>query len=273
MLRRSSPFLVLGMIAVVASCDSISGLPGGSGTPIAIVLMNARTKGAGYTTFPRVNFYSVGQATFSFSTINSDTCIVTPNDTAFTNTTTAPQIGAGAYMIAAVSGDTDSLYKAASGDQTYTSNHVAGMPFTPGDSAFFNVAGDAAGFPQFQGKSRTAEPFVIAPPVIPPNGLPMLVSWTPATDNNAAMYLSLLYNTPANNAAHGSGLNTQIFCDFHDDGQGSVQAYLLAALASSNVPFVVHAQRVRSALVLGSSGKSAYMNIISTFEVPTPVSP
>ena len=276
MLRRSSPLLVLGMIAVVSvvsSCDNIAGLGGATGTPIAIVLMNARTKGAGYTTYPRVNFYSVGQATFSFSNVNSDTCVVGAYATTSTGAHTATQIGAGAYMIAAVSGDTDSLYKAATGDQTYKSNHVAGLPFNPGDSVFFNVAGDVAGFPQFQANGRTAEPFVIATPVIPPNGQPMTVSWTPATDNNAAMYLSLLYNSPVNNSAHGSGLNTQIFCDFHDDGQGTVQATLLAALASSTIPFVVHAQRVRTALGISNAGQGAYMNIISTFEVPTPVSP
>ena len=64
MLRRSSPFLVLGLITTVAACDNLTGLGSSSGTPVSIVLMDARTKGAGYTTYPRVNFYSVGAATF-----------------------------------------------------------------------------------------------------------------------------------------------------------------------------------------------------------------
>lgn len=273
MLRRSSPLIVLALVAVVASCDSLSGLNGSAGTPISVVLMNARTKGTGYTTYPRVNFYRVGQATFSFSTVNSDTCVVGPYDSTATGSTNATQLGAGAFMIVGVSGDTDSLYKASTGDQTYHSNHVAGIPFNPGDSIYFNIAGDAAGFPQFQGTARTAEPFVIARPVIPPNGLSMAVSWTPATDNNAAMYLALLYNSPANNTLYGTGLNTQIFCDFQDDGQGTVQSYLLSSLSSSNIPFVMKAQRVRTALLVNSVGVTAYMNVISTFDVPTPVSP
>ena len=269
MLRRSSPLLVLGLITVVAACNDLTGLPGATGTPIGIVLMNARTKGVGYTTFPRVTFYSVGNATFSFSNINSDTCVSGAYDSTAVAANTAPQIGAGTYMLAAMPGDTDSLYKATTGTtKTYTSNHVSGIPFNPGDSIFFNIAGDAAGFPSLQGKARTAEPFTIARPVIPPSGQGMLVNWTPATDNNAAMYLSLLYNKGG-----GTALNTQIFCDFHDDGQGTVQANLLAALASSSVPFVVHAQRVRTALVLSTSSLAAYLNVISTFEVPTPVSP
>jgi hypothetical protein len=268
MLRRSSPFLILGLIAVNASCDSLTGLPGATGTPIAIVLMNARAKGAGYTTYPKVNFYSVGSATFSYSTVWSDTCITSAYDSTAVGANTARQIGAGAYLIATVSGATDSLYKAATGDQTYHSNRIAGLPFNPGDSVLFNVGGDAAGFPAIQAMAKTAESFTIVRPTIPPSGQPMLVSWTPATDNNAAMYIALLYN-----AGGGTALNRQIFCDFHDDGQGTVQAGLLAALASSSVPFVVHAQRVRTNLLLGPGSVSSYMNIISTFEVPTPVSP
>jgi hypothetical protein len=272
MLRRSSPFLVLGMIAVVASCDSLTGSGASSGTPVGIALLNARTKGSGYTTSPKLNFYSVGSATFSFSTINSDTCLIQPYDSTATNPNTSVQLGAGAFLLAAVSGDTDSLYKAASGDQTYLSRHASGMPFTAGDSIAFNVAGDVAGFPAMAVRAKTAEPFTITRPVIPPANTPMIVNWTPATDNNAAMYISLLFNAPANNALHGSGLNTQAFCDFHDDGQGTVQSTVANLVAASSQPFVIKAQRVRTTLAVGTTLIS-YLNVISTFEVPTPVSP
>ncbi len=266
MLRRSSPLLVLGFIALVASCDSY-GVPGGNGTPVSVVLMNARTKGAGYTTYPKINYYSVGQATFEISTVNSDTCVVAPYDSAAVAATAPTRIGAGAFMIMALSGDTDSLYKAATSDQTYAPSSLVGYSFNPGDSVWFNVAGDVAGFPPLQGSSRTAEPFTITTPTPPPVGQPMAINWTPATDLNAAMYISFLYNTGG-----GTALNTQIFCDYHDDGQGVVQAYLLPALSSSIVPWVIHAQRVRSTVLLPTS-RSGYMNVVSTFEVPTPVSP
>jgi hypothetical protein len=267
MLRRSSPFLVLGFIAVVASCDSY-GVPGGNGTPVSVVLMNARIKGAGYTTYPKINYYSVGQATFEISTINSDTCVVAPYDSAAVPATSPTRIGAGAFMIMAVSGDTDSLYKASTSDETYAPSNLVGYTFNPGDSVWFNVAGDPAGFPQLQGSARTAEPFTITTPTIPPVGSgPMTINWTPATDLNAAMYISLIYNTGG-----GTALNTQIFCDYHDDGQGLVQANLLPALSSSVVPWVMHAQRVRSAVLLPTI-RSGYMNVVSTFEVPTPISP
>lgn len=266
MLRRSSPLLVLAFVALVAACNSIDS-PGGSNTPVAVVLMNARTKGSGYTTYPRVNFYSVGHATFTFSNVNSDTCIAAPYDTT-TVPTQATRIGAGAFMLFAVSGDTDSLYKATTSDMTYTPAALSGIPFNPGDSTWFNVAGDVAGFPPLVGNALSAEPFTIVQPT-PVLGQSMQISWTPATDLNAAMYVSLLYD------AHGTGqLNAQIFCDFTDDGSGTVQSYLLPALSASSIPFVMHAQRVRSALLLtNGNGALGYMNVISTFEVPTPVSP
>jgi hypothetical protein len=253
------------MIAVVASCDNLSG-PGTTGTPVSIVLMNARTKGTGYTTYPKINFYTVGQAQFELSTVNSDTCVVAAYDSTVAAANTATQIGAGAFMITALSGDTDSLYKAATGDQTYHPTLLSGMTFNPGDSIWFNIAGDLAGFPAMQATAPTAEPFTISRPIPPTIGQPMFVNWTPATDNNAAMYISLLYNTGG-----GTALNTQIFCDFHDDGQGTVQANLIPALVSSSVQFVLRAQRVRGNLFI--SAGSAYMNVISTFDVPTPISP
>ncbi len=210
----------------------------------------------------------MGSAQFSFSTVVSDTCVVGPYDSTAVGTNNATVIGAGAYMIAAVSGDTDSLYKATTSDGTYKPTSTVGMSFNPGDSVWFNIAGDKAGFPPLQAKARTAEPYTIIRPSPPPLGQPMIVQWTPATDNNAAMYLTLLYAS-----GNSTTLNTQIFCDFHDDGQGTVQAYLLTALASSPIPFVMKAQRVRTNLLITSSSPTGYMNIISTFDFPTPVSP
>lgn len=271
MLRRSSAILVLAFVALVVACDPYSAQQA-QATPVGVVIMNARTTNTGYTTYPTINFFAVGQATFSFSTVNSDSCVVgaySATPTAAVNN--AKRIGAGAYLITALSGDTDSLYKATTSDQTYAPAALAGLTFTPGDSINFRIAGDAAGFPPLTGSGRTAEPFTITTPTIPPLGQPMIINWTPATDDNAAMYVSLIYNS---NAFPGLGANTQIFCDFHDDGQGTVQASLIPALNSSDIPFTMIAQRVRTALLVTSPNvANAYMNLVSTFEVPTPVSP
>ena len=268
MLRRSSPLVVLSFVAIVAACNNFD-QPAVAGTPVGIVLMNARTQGSGYTTYPKINFYSVGSASFSFSSRNTDTCQVGPYDTTATTSNPATHLGAGAFMLFAVSGDTDSLYKATTSDMSYTPATLSGIPFNPGDSVWLNIAGDIAGFPALRGQSRTAEPFTITTPTVPPVGQPMLINWSAATDLNAGMYIALLYDSK------GTGtLNTQIFCDFVDDGQGTVQSYLVPALSSSSIGWVMRAQRVRTALLLSNSTSSlGYVNVISTFDVPTPVSP
>jgi hypothetical protein len=268
MLRRSSPLVVLACVAIVAACNNI-GSPKATGTPVGVVLMNARTQGAGYTTYPKVNFYTVGGATFTFSNRNSDTCIVTAFDSTAAGPVLPPRIGAGAFMRIEFAGDTESLFKATTSDLTYTPATLKGLAFNPGDSVSFEVAGDAAGFPPLKGDARTAEPFTITTPTFPLAGQAMQVSWTAASDGNAGMYVSLIYD------ARGDGtLNAQVFCDFNDDGDGTVQSSLVPALQASSVSFVMRAQRVRSALLLTSgTGSLGYMNVISTFDVPTPVSP
>lgn len=267
MLRRLSAPLVIAFAAIVVACNPYSSQE--SATPVGVVLMNARTKGNGYTTYPKINFYSVGSATFTFSNVASDTCVVAPYDSGAVATNTATRIGAGAFMLMSFAADTDTLRMATTSDRTYAPATLTGITFNPGDSVAFRIAGDAAGFPALTGSAMTAEPFTITTPTIPPANQPMVVNWTPANDNNAAMYISLIYNNGT-----GAGLNTQIFCDFHDDGQGSVQANLIPALNASSVPWTMFAQRVRSNLLLTSATSSTgYLNIISTFEVPTPVSP
>ena len=268
MLRRPAPLLALAFVAIVAACNNFDS-PHGNGTPVGVVLMNARTLGTGYTTYPKVNFFAVGQAQFTFSNQNSDTCIIGPFDSSATAPTLPPRLGAGAILRMAIAGDTDTLYKAPTPDLTYTLSTLRGRSFNPGDSVSFNVAGDAAGFPPLTGSSRTAEPFTITTPTLPPLGQPMLVNWTAASDLYAGMYVSLIYDSRGTGTA-----NTQVFCDFNDDGQGSVQASLIPALQNSSIGFVVQAQRVRSALLLtNGTGSLGYLNVISTFEVPTPVSP
>ncbi len=268
MLRRSFSLCMFGLVAIVAACDNLTGGTAKNGTPVGIVLMNSRTKGAGYTTYPKVNFYNLASATFAFSNVNTDSCVAGAYDsTAANGTTTAPQVGAGTFMLSTVSGRTDSLYKATTGDQTYHPTPLSGISYNPGDSITFQIAGDFAGFPQLTTAAATAEPFVIVRPTIPTAGNPMLISWTPAVRSGEAMYVALLYNQGG-----GTALNRQLFCNFADDGQGAVQASLISELTSSIVPFVMKAQRVQTALRTPSS-TLAYLNIISTFEVPTPVSP
>ena len=54
MLRRSISLLALAGLAASGGCKALTDASS-SGTPVAVVVLNARTKGTGYTTSPVVN--------------------------------------------------------------------------------------------------------------------------------------------------------------------------------------------------------------------------
>jgi hypothetical protein len=268
MSRRSLSLLGCAGLALVSACNALTS-SAAPGTPVAIVSMNARSKGGGFTTSPTANFYSATSITFSSASVASDSCVLASYSATAPSGNTAKVIGAGAYVLMQVSGHTDSLVKATTVDQTYQSIHASGVAFNPGDSVTFSILGDIVGFPQTTVTAKTAEPFTLNPIVVPPTGQPMTVTWSTGTDANGAMLVSLRYN---DGTAGVTGLNAQVFCDFHDDGSGTVQAVNIAKWAASSQREVL-VQRLRTVLLQVQSANTAYVNILSTFDLPLPVSP
>jgi hypothetical protein len=268
MLRRAIGLLsVAGTLLASSACDQLTSTSNG-GTPVMLVTLNARTKGAGFTTSPVGNFYSVSSATFSSAGSANDSCSALAYDpNAVPTPVTATAIGGGAFVAIQVSGNPDTLRKVSTTDLTYRLATTAGVSFTPGDTINFVIAGDVAGFPPATLQGRTAEPFTLNPIVVPPAGQAMTLTWTAASDANAAMLVSLRYNNGT-----GAGLNSQIFCDFKDGGTGTVPGALTTLWAASGMRDVF-AQRLRTALVSIGGVTTSYFNMISTFDVPTPVSP
>ena len=268
MTRRSPLVLSAALLGGILGCNALTETQS-AGTPVMIVLLNARAKAGGFTTNPVTNFYRVGSAAFSSALSATDSCRGAAYDpTAVSTPQTASSIGGGAYVAVRISGRSDTLRKVSATNFTYTLASAAGLVFTPGDSMIFVVPGDNAGFPGTTLIGRTAEPFTFNPIVVPPQGQTMGLSWTTATDGDAAMLVSLRYNSGS-----GTGLNAQIFCDFRDDGSGVVQAPLAALWANSSTR-EVYVSRLRTALLQVSGlATNSYFNMISTFEIPTPVSP
>ncbi len=251
---------VAGITVLTAACGSIGSDPG-AGTPISLISMDARTKGAAYTTYPLANFYHAQAASFTDATQASDTCQQAAYSATINTTQTSAQVvGGGAYVALLVSGHADTLRRVSTPDGTYELSSLAGFVYNPGDTITFTIPGDAAGFPAAVAAVRTAEPFSLSPIVIPPASQSMTITWSAALDNNAAMIVSLRYN----DGTAGAGLNQQIFCDFHDDGAGTVQAALAAKWAASTQRDVF-AERLRSLLVQLPTSSPAYVNITSTY--------
>ena len=269
-MNRNRPLVVALIVATigVSACDAVTGSSGGS--PIAVGGIAARTKGTGFTTAPEIAFYRVSGATFVSAAGVTDTCFITTYSTATsTGGTPATALSAGPYVSLAIGNRVDSLtHTGGSLDAVYRTSLPAGIPFTPGDSVVITIPGDRAGYPASTFRGRTAEAFTMGQLVVPANGNPINLTWTPATDLNAAMFVTFRYIDPTTSA---TAFNRQIACSFIDDGTGQVPATIATFWIMATTRDMT-AQRVRT-ILQQIDVPLAYFNIISAFDWPTPTSP
>jgi hypothetical protein len=262
---RPLAFAFAALALSLTSC--LKGTDNSAGTPIGIMSMNARIKGTGYTTYPVLNFYSARTAIFTAAQSRTDSC----SKTSYAPNSTDPnigvtQIGAGVALAINLSGRSDTLRKVSTINPTYTLNSTAGLTFTPGDSITLIIPGDLAGYPRSTFVARTAEPYTFGAVTAPAAGNALPLTWSAANDFNSAMLVMLRYSSTNNGT-----LDTQIFCDFADDGTATVPA-ALASLWAASTTRTFFTQRLRT-IVAQPSGAAVYFNLISTFDLPTPVSP
>jgi len=258
--------LVVAAAVVVSACDAVTGASGGS--PVGVGNVSARAKGTGFTTAPQIAFYRVSSASFISPNGIRDTCFTSAySETGSGGTTTASVLGAGALITIALGNRVDTLLRTANTlDPVYRSGLAAGIPYTPGDSMVITVPGDRNGFPTSVFRGRTAEAFTMAPLVVPENGSPINIQWTPATDANSAMFVTFRFKSPA-----AASFDRQIACSFVDDGSGQVPATVATSWLTATQRDMT-AQRLRSILTQVDVPLS-YFNVVSTFDWPTPVSP
>ena len=257
---------VVAAAVVVSACDAVTGASGGS--PIGVGSVSARAKGTGFTTAPQIAFYRVSSASFISPDGIRDTCFSTAySETGTSGTTTASALGAGAFITIALGNRVDTLVRTANTlDPVYRSGSATGIPYTPGDSMVITVPGDRNGFPTSVFRGRTAEAFTMVPLVVPANGNPINIQWTPATDANSAMFVNFRFASGT-----AGSYDRQIACSFVDDGSGQVPATVATSWIQATQRDMI-AQRLR-AILTQVDVPLAYLNVVSTFDWPTPVSP
>lgn len=266
---RSSRLVPLAAIVAAVSltaCDSLTS--SSSGNAIGVGAVSARTKGTGYTTSPNIAFYRVTGATFITADNIVDTCFLAAySDAGATAPTQATTVGAGSFLTIQMGNRTDTLTRTGGAlDPAYRSSLASGIPYNPGDSMVITVQGERGGYPGSSFRGRTAEPFTPGPFTAPAAGNPVTITWTPATDSHAAMFVTFRYA-----AGTSTTFNRQIACSFVDDGSATVGATMASEwLNATNRDFTM--QRIRTILAQIDVPLS-YFNIVSTFDWPTPASP
>ncbi len=177
-----------------------------------------------------------------------------------------PTLDAGDRLITQVSGRQDTLFKSTGlAIETYQLSSVNSVPHTPGDTLTLTIPGAVTGFPPQTVRVRTSEPFVLNPVNPSASEDPITVTWTPAPAPGSTMLVSLRYNALGTTDVP----DTEIRCDFADDGSGTIivpysSAWSAAAAASRSVV----AQRVRYTRVEMDSRTKVIL--LSVFDQPTP---
>lgn len=256
---------VLAATGLVVSCDTTAGF-----RPNEIlwgfVTISAKKDGAGATrTSPDAVFFRGEVSTLPSATVKPDSCFPTRAYTPPTNSfTDVTYLDAGANVSLTMGGVANDLPRVSSGGvTTYKLASGASVAYQPGDSVVIRVPGANGGYPTTEVRAKTAEAFTLQPVVAPTSGF-MQVRWTPATDGNSAILISLQY-APAG----GTGaISQEITCAFVDDGADSISvAEYTPWAATTNLQRTVVANRLRTVLQNISGGAFQF---ISTYTVPTP---
>ena len=263
-------FVVLATTAIMSAglsaCNSTTS-PDAGLTAIGVIVLGATSTPRGYITTPVANFYKVTGATFLNAQNHPANCGFSAFDPTFTSSfsTSGTPALAGGGIATTVSGRTDSLKVTSLKNFTYQLLTSPGIAFRPGDSVKFVIQGNANGYPAYTVTGRTAEAFTLGPIDLTKASTGIPITWSLPADTNSAMLIFLRY-APSGSAT----ITQQISCVVRDDGFFQLPINISNVYANATQQtFLI--QRLRT--VVASPSGNNFINIVSTFTVPTPIAP
>ncbi len=261
--RRIVPIALAALATATVACVDTSGP---TAVPYGFLTLVAQRLGSGYTGSPVGSFYSASGLGVPTAVSPWDSC----RQQTFSRTAVGlgdiyPSLRAGSAIQIKLSGRTDSLFPTPVGRETQYRLRGAALPYLPGDSASVVIPGQSGGFPAFTFKAKTAETLIVQDFGTPTAGPRLDVRWNAGHDLNSTVSFSFRYG-----ALNADTLNTQIYCQFKDDGADSIPAKYMGVWAQARAKSWT-ASRVRTYVAPVAQG--GYFDFISTFDVPTPQSP
>jgi len=250
-------------VLLVSACDTTSTFRPNEQNWGFIYLSALRSAGGEYRTAPNGSFFRGAVTSVPDARVRTDSCFaageyVPPTQGGITGVT---YLDAGPSITANIGGTATPIPRVTGANVAYALAAGTSVPYRPGDSVVITVPGITGGFPAAEVRGRSAEPFTTDPIQASTTSIPL--RWTPATDPNSALIVSLQY-TPA-----GAGARVQeIRCAFTDDGVDSIPLRQHQAWsATANVARTATFTRLRTSIVQVNGGA---MELISTLTVPTP---
>jgi hypothetical protein len=220
---RKSLFAVAALVFTMAACKSSFGdIP--SSIPLGVVTVAmGDAPGGVHKTSPAAYFVNAVNVSIPNSATSADTCA----ELAFPGTSTsAPlsQIDAGTPVIVATTTDTAQLTPLpadANGYIFYRLPANDSITVRPGSTSRVTIPGAAHGYNAFNSPFVNADSLALeAIDASPDSTGDLTLHWNPQNGQRASVVVQLEFAT-------GSGLaNTQILCQFSDNGSHAVQASL-----------------------------------------------
>ncbi len=253
----------VGSTLVLAACESTLNVPSNEMTWGFIQTSALSVTGGTYSTSPNGQFFRGTLNSIPDARVKPDSCLELENTTQQPLAVTF--LDAGASITTQFGPRTDTVPRVSTASRT-TYEVSAPKSFVPGDSLIVKIPGAAGGFPAAEIRAKTAEPLTIDSLTVRPQAAALL-RWQPSTDPNSALLVEFRYSTSGSTTT----FNRLIRCAFVDDGADSVlfrvlQPWTGAGLQSRNVTYT----RLRTTINQIVGG---FLEVISTFQVPTPRAP
>ncbi len=264
MIRRHTVPLALAALAtvIVACTDSTSP----SSVPYGFVTFVAQQSGSGYTASPIGTFFGASGLGVPTAVSPWDSCRQqTYSRSAVGLGDVYPSINAGSAIQLKVSGRTDSIFPSQVGREVQYRLRAGSIPYAPGDTVSVVIPGSSDGYPAITFKAKSAEVLTVVDFGTPTGGSRLDLRWNAGQDLNSTVAFSLRYG-----ALNADTVNTQVYCQFRDDGADSIPAKYMAVWAQAKTKTWV-ATRVRT--YVAPVARNGYFDFISTFDIPTPPSP
>ncbi len=263
--HRAAPLVLAAAAAFGVACTVSTEV---GAVPFGFVALSAQRSATGYTTSPIGTFISGSGLSVPSAIAPWDSCR-TQSYSSVAGVPVGsvyPAISAGSSIAFKLPGRTDSLYPVQVGLETqYKLRSPVAVPYTPGDSVSVVIPGASNGFPAISFKAKTAEAVTVTDFAVPASGARLDLKWSAGQDLNSTMAFSFRYG-----ALNADTLNSQIYCQFLDDGTDSIPSRYISTWAAAKTRTWV-ATRVRT--YVAPVARSGYFDFISAFDLPTPVSP
>jgi hypothetical protein len=258
----SRVFAVLAATFLVVGCESTLDVPSNEQT-WGFIQTGALASAGAYVTNPNGQFFVGTLSSIPDSRVRPDSCIeltITPQ-----NPLQVTFLDAGSSITTQYGTRTDTLPRVSTSSGTLYEKSSP-VPFRPGDSLIVRIPGANGGFPASEIRARTAEAFTLDSLIVKASPAATQIRWTPATDPNSSLLVEFRYSSTG-----GTNFNQLIRCAFVDDGADSVLFRVIQPWAGQNPSARnVTYTRLRTNIVQIVGG---FLEVISTFAVPTPSSP